>query len=80
MLLKIIYFSIYIINCIFLFFQVFGQQPNYQYQSSSLCRSIGINIFVSGLNLYNIYLLKGYTILNNLAGIPSGIPDTTDIL
>jgi hypothetical protein len=27
-----------------------------------------------------IYLLKGYTILNNLAGIPSGIPDTTDIL
>jgi hypothetical protein len=31
MLFKIIYFNIYIVNWIFLLFQVFEQQPNYQY-------------------------------------------------
>ena len=75
---RTIYFSIYIINWIF--FQVFERQPNYRYQSPNLWRSFGINIFVSGLIFYNIYFLKGYKILNNLAAIPCGIPEKTDII
>ena len=55
MLFKIIYCSIYIINWIVLFFQVFALQQNYYYQFSTFWRSIGINNFVSGLNFYNIY-------------------------
>jgi hypothetical protein len=47
---NIIYFNIYIINWICLFFQVFVQEQNYQYQFSGLWRSIGLRTFVSGLN------------------------------
>ena len=69
MLFKITYFSIEISNWIPLFFyQDIEQQPDYRYQFSSLCRSIGISKVVSGLNFSDIYMLKGYKNSNNKFG------------